>query len=104
MSTDAFDNIHWTWFGNNLVTCNPDGTIPLNSKIVLTITDDTASFGDELRRSLIASAPDLFRAARRAHAALERCRPQIHGALPVMDADKALDMLAKAMTKSAQRV
>jgi len=58
----AENSQRWTWAANGkyLVTCNPDRTIPLNSKVILEVTDATMSFGDELHRSLIAAAPELL--------------------------------------------
>ena len=51
------------WYNNTLlVTCNEDGTIPLNSRIVLEVQEGTPV--SENWRTLIAAAPDLLEALR----------------------------------------
>ena len=49
------------WYNNTLlVTCNEDGTIPLNSRIVLEVQEGTPV--SENWRALIATAPEMLEA------------------------------------------
>lgn len=57
------DGLHFTWLNNALVTCNADGTIPLNSRFIAEI--DLGKIDADWQRvirALIAASPDVVRA------------------------------------------
>jgi len=59
----VIDDLHLQWRGDMLITCNGDGTIPLNSQVVCEV--DLSKLSLEWQgviRALIVSAPDMARA------------------------------------------
>lgn len=58
MSTKSPDQGQcWTWVNNFLVTCDDEGNVPINSKIVAEVVIDSITKGN---KALISSAPELL--------------------------------------------
>jgi hypothetical protein len=54
----------WAWFLGDLVTVKADGSIPLNTKVILAADDYRVEVSDQNSR-LIAAAPDLLAVLKR---------------------------------------
>lgn len=55
-------NQYWAWYRGSLVTAKRDGTIPLNSKVVMFNVDGKLELPNEADSRLISNAPELLHA------------------------------------------
>lgn len=104
------EDLHWRWHGNMLITCREDGSIPLNSKVVLEVTEQSSVNNDQFPRlqALIAALPSAARALKALHNEITTARADNRVvsrsseqtnmiSATMLLADRALESIADAM-------